>query len=305
MNSAYLKTARLLTRVAPIVLQSGVFALKGGTAINLFIRDMPRLSVDLDLVLPDHALSRDQALERISESLGESAKRLQKLGFAVNMVSVPKAGDTKLLARQDRIEIKVEANFVLRGLVGAVATKALTEQAQNILQAEIEVPVASLEDIYGGKLVAALDRQHPRDLFDVMQLYGHEGITPAIRRALVVYIASHPRPVHEVLAPKLRDISRDYEGGFKGMTAEEVGLDRLLSTRERLIGDIQRDLDIDERRFLISLVNAAPDWKLLGVPHAQELPAVRWKITNLEKLKATDPKKFSEQATALATLLER
>ncbi len=50
MNQLYLDTARLLTQVAPFVFAQGVFALKGGTAINLFIRDMPRLSVDLDLV---------------------------------------------------------------------------------------------------------------------------------------------------------------------------------------------------------------------------------------------------------------
>lgn len=137
-----------------------------------------------------------------------------------------------------------------------------------------------------------------------MQLYEHEGITPAVRRAFVIYLASHPRPIHEILAPKLCEISRDYEGAFKGMTAAAVGLDRLLSTRERLIHDIQRDLDTNERRFLISLVNAAPEWGLLGVPHAQELPAVRWKTTNLEQLKNNNSKKFSEQAAALAALLK-
>ena len=84
--------------------------------------------------------------------------------------------------------------------------------------------MASLEDIYGGKLVAALDRQHPRDLFDVMQLYANEGITPAIRRAFVVYIASHNRPPHEVLSPILRDITQDYERTFVGMTTESSNL---------------------------------------------------------------------------------
>jgi predicted nucleotidyltransferase component of viral defense system len=61
MNQIYLDTARLLTQVAPIVFADGVFALKGGTAINLFVRDMPRLSVDLDLVFPDYTLSREPA----------------------------------------------------------------------------------------------------------------------------------------------------------------------------------------------------------------------------------------------------
>lgn len=89
------------------------------------------------------------------------------------------------------------------------------------------------------------------------------------------------------------------------MTAQAVELERLVGTRERLIGDIQRELDADQRRFLISLVNASPEWKLLGVPHAQELPAVRWKVANLEQLQASNPRKFDQQATALTTLLER
>ena len=62
MNPTYLDTARLLVQVAPLVFMDDTFALKGGTAINLFVRDMPRLSVDLDLVFTDHTLARDEAL---------------------------------------------------------------------------------------------------------------------------------------------------------------------------------------------------------------------------------------------------
>lgn len=303
MNQIYLNTARLLTQVAPIVLRSAVFALKGGTAINLFIRDMPRLSVDLDLVLPDHTLSRERALTLIGDNLRDSADQLRKLGFAVNVVGVAQAAETKLLARRDNIEIKVDVNFVLRGVVGTVTRRPLTRRAQEILQAEVDVPVASLEDVYAGKLVAALDRQHPRDLFDVMLLYQHEGITPAIRRAFVIYVASHDRPIHEVLSPVLRDISLDYEGAFKGMTSEALELKQLLDTRERLIKDLQQNLDADERRFLISLVNAAPEWALLGIPHAEHLPALQWKLLNLRKLAVRNANKFAIQAQALEDVL--
>ena len=76
MNQIYLDTARLLIQVAPVVLDSGVFALKGGTAINLFLRDMPRLSVDLDLVFPDYSLSRDQALAQINDVIRNSAEQI-------------------------------------------------------------------------------------------------------------------------------------------------------------------------------------------------------------------------------------
>jgi predicted nucleotidyltransferase component of viral defense system len=230
MNQIYLDTARLLTQVAPLVFVDDTFALKGGTAINLFVRDMPRLSVDLDLVFPDHTLSRDKALARIQTSLRQAADRLKKRGFQTH-ASAADVGETKLLVRRGRIEIKVEVNFVMRGTVRPVHRASLTPTAREVLMADLDIPVVSLEDMYGGKLVAALDRQHPRDLFDVMLLFAHEGITPGIRRAFVVYLASSNRPVHEVLFPPLRDIRHDYEHNFQGMTAEPVPLDALLAAR--------------------------------------------------------------------------
>jgi Nucleotidyl transferase AbiEii toxin, Type IV TA system len=303
MNKIYLDTARLLTQVAPVVLDSGVFALKGGTAINLFIRDMPRLSVDLDLVFPDYSLSRNQALAQINDAIRNSAERLKARGLQIRTVTATGAGETKLLVRRGDIEIKIEVNFVMRGTVHPVRNASLSANAREILQADLEIPVVSLEDVYGGKLVAAMDRQHPRDLFDVMQLYAHEGITPAIRRSFVIYLASHNRPVHEVLFPALRDISQDYERTFKGMTTDAVDLADLLNVRERLVAELQRTLDANERRFLLSLVNATPEWKLLDVAHLDRLPALRWKLINLTKLAQSSSKKFTEQANTLERLL--
>ncbi|MEB0058826.1 MULTISPECIES: nucleotidyl transferase AbiEii/AbiGii toxin family protein [unclassified Variovorax] len=303
MNQTYLDTARLLTQIAPFVFADGTFALKGGTAINLFIRDMPRLSVDLDLVFPDHSLPRDAALIRINDAIRQSAERLNAQGFQTHTLATPDAGETKLLVRRGKIEVKVEVNFVMRGTVQPVRTAALTPAARDTLLAELEIPVVSLEDVYGGKLVAAMDRQHPRDLFDVMQLFSHEGITPGIRRAFVVYLASHNRPVHEVLFPAMRDIGQEYERNFRGMTTEPVELDALLAARERLVQELHRGLDADERRFLVSLVNGQPEWRLLGVAHAEHLPSIRWKLQNLAQLKHKSPAKFVEQADLLAQRL--
>src|ERR1039458_4434512 len=103
MNQVYLDTARLMTQAAPLVFADDVFALKGGTAINLFIRDMPRLSVDLDLVFPDYTLPREQALNRIAEGLRESADRLKSRGFQTRSVPAQDASETKLLVRRDGI----------------------------------------------------------------------------------------------------------------------------------------------------------------------------------------------------------
>ena len=304
VNQVYLDTARLLTQVAPLVFADNAFALKGGTAINLFVRDMPRLSVDLDLVFVDHRLEREDALARINEAIRSAVERLKKRGFQTHAATAADAGETKLFVRRDKLEVKVEVNFVLRGTVRPIRSASLMPRPRKALLADLELPVVSLEDLYGGKLVAAMDRQHPRDLFDVMQLFLHEGITPGIRRSFVVYLACHNRPIHEVLFPSLRDISGDYDNTFRGMTAEPVELKALLSARERMIAELQAELDANERKFVLSLARNEPDWALLGIEHLEQLPGVRWKLANLDRLAKANPKKLKAQAEELERLLK-
>lgn len=303
MNQTYLDTARLLTRVAPLVFVDDTFALKGGTAINLFVRDMPRLSVDLDLVFSNHRLPRNEALDRINEAIRQSVERLNKRGFQTHVPASGDAGETKLLVRRGATEVKVEVNFVMRGTVRPVRMASLTPSARDTLEADLEIPIVSLEDVYGGKLVAAMDRQHPRDLFDVMQLFAYEGITAGIRRAFVIYLASHNRPVHEVLFPSLRDIRHEFEHNFAGMTAAPVDLDALLVAREQMMRELQQGLTEEERRFLLSLVSAEPEGALLDIPHVEKLPGVRWKLQNLERLRKANARKFAEQYEELARRL--
>jgi predicted nucleotidyltransferase component of viral defense system len=305
VNQIYIDTARRMIQIAPLVFADNVFALKGGTAINLFVRDMPRLSVDLDLVFVDHRLGRDEALARINDTIRKAVDQLKKRGFQTHAATVPDAGETKLFVRRDKLEVKVEVNFVLRGTVHPVRSTSLTPKAKETLLADLELPVVSLEDLYGGKLVAALDRQHPRDLFDVMELFLHGGITPAIRRSFVVYLASHNRPIHEVLFPNLQDISSEYESTFKGMTTEPVELKALVSARERMIAELNAGLDAAEREFLLSLARNEPNWDLLGIEHLEQLPGIRWKLENLGRLANAKPKKFKEQHEALERLLSK
>ncbi|MDR3087481.1 MAG: nucleotidyl transferase AbiEii/AbiGii toxin family protein [Azoarcus sp.] len=302
MNQTYLNTVRLLTQVAPFIFAEGHFALKGGTAINLFVRDMPRFSVDLDIVFPDYRMPRDEALACINNAIRQCAEHLKERGYQTYMSGTAGTGETGLLVRHAGIEIKIEVNYVTRGTVYPVRIAALTPTARAILLADMEIPVVSLEDMYGGKLVAAMDRQHPRDLFDVMQLFAHEGITADIRRAFVVYLACHNRSVHEVLFPKLKNIEWEYEHSFKGMTAEPVELSQLLAARERMVHELQSGLDTNERRFLLSLVTGKPEWLLPGIAHAEHLPGIRWKLRNLAQLKCKNPEKFAEQAEVLSQL---
>ena len=303
MNAIYLATARLLTEIAPVVFESGIFALKGGTAINLFLREMPRLSVDLDLVFIDHRLPRAEALGAINEALRVARDQLAKRRLKVQAVSAADMGETKLLVQRDDLSVKIEVNTVIRGTVHPTQTMALTAAASDALMADLELPLLSPEDIYGGKLVAAMDRQHPRDLFDVMELFAHGGITPEIRRAFVVYLASHNRTLHEVLFPTPKDIRLAYEGSFAGMTTEPVTMEALLETRDRLFQELPAALDANEREFLRTLVHVEPDWALLGIAHLKELPAIRWRLQNLEKLARTNPDRLRALADALAQRL--
>ena len=98
-----------------------------------------------------------------------------------------------------------------------------------------EATAVSYPDLYADKIVAALDQQHPRDLFDVWELFAHEGVGAALRQAFLVYLVSHDRPIAEVIAPRLKDLTRAFAQGFEGMTLEPVALDELLTAQEALI----------------------------------------------------------------------
>lgn len=304
VNQVYIETARMMVQVAPLVFTDERLALKGGTAINLFMRDMPRLSVDLDITFTDHRVKRSQALAAINNAIRETEARLKAQGFQTRIVPAGDGIEAKLLIRRGKIEVKVETNYVIRGTVNSSGRSSLTPKAKEVLLADLDVPILSAEDIYGSKLVAALDRQHPRDLFDVLQLFANEGITPGIRRSFVVYLASHNRPIHEVLFPTEIDISREYEATFRGMTSEPVELAELLSVRRRLLDELPRSLTNDESQFLISLANAEPQWELLGVEHVQQLPAIKWKLQNLQKLARENNIKLRAQTDELARRFE-
>ncbi len=192
-------------------------------------------------------------------------------------------GITKLIVRADDAQIKIEVTPVLRGCVYEPTIRSVSAR----VEAEFgfaEMLVVSFADLYAGKIVAALDRQHPRDLFDVRDLLAHEGIDDSLRKAFIVYLLSHDRPMAEVLAPARLDISAEYKRGFEGMVNEAVTLDELLKARENLILEVVGKMPEQHRRFLISVKRGEPDWALLDLPGAKDLPAVRWKLENVAKL---------------------
>ena len=186
-DSVYYRQARLLLRILPIIAHCPIFALKGGTAINFFIRDMPRLSVDIDLTYTP-VDERETALEAIHEALKNIGSDIERL--IPNAVVIPKTTGNNLeglSVRADGCNVKIEPNPVLRGTIYEPVMMAVTPRVQEMFEIAVETRVLAIADIYGGKICAALDRQHPRDLFDIKLLLDNEGLTDAIRKSFVVH----------------------------------------------------------------------------------------------------------------------
>jgi predicted nucleotidyltransferase component of viral defense system len=286
-SEVYRKQVELLIRILPFIAQEDCFALKGGTAINLFVRNMPRLSVDVDLTyLP--VLPRAESLAAIDAAMRRIAERIRKglRGATVTEGAIqPEKAVTKLLIRVGGVQTKIEVAPVLRGCVYEPELLTVSRSVEETF-GFAEVRVVSFADLYGGKIVAALDHQHPRDLFDVRDLLANEGIDETLRRAFLVYLLSHNRPMFEVLAPRRKPIEVEFRRGFQGMTAEPVSMDALTRARESLIETVVGRMPEQHRQFLLSFERGKPEWSLLELPGASDLPAVRWRRENLDKLKS-------------------
>jgi len=304
MNADYVRTVQLLLAVAPAIFDTPAFAMKGGTALNLFLQDMPRLSVDIDVVFVPHELPREEALRAIGDELAAAQARVEALGFSATLRKSKEGNEAKLFVSDAGVEVKVEVNFVFRGTVLPPERRALTPAAQQLFSANVEIPVLAAPELYGGKLVAALDRQHPRDLFDVQLMLAGGGWSDDLLDCFVVYLAGHNRPTHEVLFPNEKPLEAVFENEFVGMTSVPVGLGELIETRQRLMHELPRALQPRHRQFLLSMVRAEPQWQLLPHAHIAQLPALQWKLHNLAKLKK-NADKFRQQHDELAARLER
>ena len=283
MNGAYIATVRQLLDIAPMVFATPHFALKGGTALNLFLHDLPRLSVDIDVVFTNHRLDREAALQVIAAELIAISQKLEAMGYEVIRKTI--GNETKLMVLGPQAEVKVEVNEVFRGTLLPLQHRALSPATEELFAQAVTLPLLASAELYGSKLVAAMDRQHPRDLFDVLILYDSLGLTPEIVDCFVAYLAGHNRPVHELLAPKRQQLAITYANQFSGMTRNAIGLEALQQIRERLFHELPRALTTEHRTFLLSLVQMQPHWDCMPFPHLQDLPSIRWKLLNLAKLK--------------------
>jgi hypothetical protein len=273
------------------------FALKGGTAINFFVCDMPRLSVDIDLTyLPIN--EREAALEGISRALSSVFAKLRKV-LPDSQVLMKKIGSSDLLAglvvRRGDATVKIEPNLVMRGSVLPTQVRSLSKKAQDLFETSVDVRILSDPELYGGKLCATLDRQHPRDLFDIKILLDREGLGEQTRKVFLIYLISHPRPIVELLDPNLVDIRASYEKDFSVMAVVKIKFEELIETRERLIHLIMASMTPEEKEFLLSVKQGKPEWDIIGMKGVENLPAIQWKILNIMNMSPAKHKKAIEK----------
>lgn len=300
--SIYYRQVALLLRMLPMVAEQTVFALKGGTAINLFIRDFPRLSVDIDLAyLP---------LEPRDAALLHARAALQQIVASANAQPMLKASlqdnepdELRVIVSSGDAVIKIEVSPVARGTLHEPTALPVVAAVEDEF-GYAEIAVVSLPDLYGGKLCAALDRQHPRDLFDVYMLLRHEGISREIFTGFLTYALGHPRPIHELMAPRWKALTRSYRDEFKGMTNTAVTQAQLEQTRTDMVTALQMLFTERDRNFLLSFKRGTPDWGLFDEPAAAQLPAVRWKLMNIEKL-ATNAVRHQQQIALLESVSDQ
>ena len=281
MISGYAQQAALVIKAIPIIAKEDIFALKGGTAINLFELDMPRLSVDIDLTFT-HITDRETAIVEINEALDRISRDLARFGIP-NRLSGTNVS-RKIVCATQNASIKIEPNFILRGTVFNVRKLSASPKTQALFGAA-KINVLSRAELYGGKFCAALDRQHPRDLFDVAQFYKTSTITDEIKSGFLALALGHNRPLHEILNPALQDHEDIFNQQFAGMSDTSFSYQEHKDTFARLHEELLGSLTNADKQHLLDFVSLQGQPEDFGIPHLAELPAIIWKRKNLETLR--------------------
>jgi len=300
MNSntqVYYQKVELLLRLMPIVMDEGVFAVHGGSAINLFLKDMPRYSIDIDLTYTPLA-DRETSIADINNHLQSICDKAKRAFNGLHVV--PNYSTCKLLFEYRGKQVKIEVNQTKRGLVGGDALNvSLCNKAQTEFGLYCEAKIVPVTQLYGGKIAAALSRQHPRDLFDVKYM---DVSLAECREGLIFCLLGSDRPIFESFSPQLIDQRESMVNQFEGMTDVPFTYDEFEETRIKLIMDVNRLMTDDDKKFLVSFEYGKPAWDGYEFEYFKEYPSVKWKQLNLAKLAKQNPQKLNVEAKKLADL---
>lgn len=289
MNDIYKKQVALLIRIMPSVYRIKDFAVHGGTAINLFHKNMPRYSVDIDLTyIPIQ--DRAESLNAINEHLKSLKANIEK--SVPDIKVVPKYDVWKLQCTLNRATVKIEVNGTKRGIIGETEDKILCEKARQEFSMACKARTVSFSQLYGGKITAALSRQHPRDLFDCS--YMDISSFDDVKDGFMLCLLGSDKPVIESLQSNDIDQNDALENQFKGMSDIEFGYTDYEDARHKLIALVNDSLTDTDKKFLLSFEDGTPDWNKCCAGDLSNYPSVKWKLQNIGKLKNNNPQKHQQ-----------
>ncbi|MBD5264072.1 MAG: nucleotidyl transferase AbiEii/AbiGii toxin family protein [Bacteroides sp.] len=289
MNDAYRRQVALLIRVMPLVFRVKDFAVHGGTAINLFHRNLNRYSVDIDITYIPIA-DRDSSLMAINTHLAALKTTIEKAVPGIRVIH--KQDVWKLQCTKDGTTIKIEVNGTKRGLIGDVEKKQLCEKAMTEFGMTCYANIVSWPQLYGGKIAAALSRQHPRDLFDCRDITDEDFAD--VKSGFLLCLLGSDKPIVESLSPNPINQAEALENQFMGMTDEPFTYEDYEVSRNNLIKVVNRGLDKTDMEFLISFEKGTPDWDKCFAGNLSIYPSVRWKLQNIQALKKRNPQKYKQ-----------
>lgn len=289
MNEIYKRQVALLIRIMPLVYQIKDFAVHGGTAINLFHKNMPRYSVDIDLTYI-HIQEREESLRTIKEHLTILKKNIEKT--IPNIKVIPKYDIWKLQCTLNGATVKIEVNGTKRGVIGEIEEKMLCQKAQQEFSMACKARTVSYSQLYGGKITAALSRQHPRDLFDCK--YMEINTFNEVKDGFMLCLLGSDKPIIESLQPNDIDQRKVLENQFKGMSDIEFTYEDYEKTRKKLINQVNTSLTETDKAFILSFEEGNPDWSKCSAGDLSNYPSIKWKLQNIINLKETNPLKYKQ-----------
>ena len=299
MDLNYKNQVKLLIDVLPYIAKEECFALKGGTAINLFYNNLPRLSVDIDLTYIGFE-SRDIASANINNALKRIADDLNAKGYIANVQG--NDIEKKIICSNQYAKIKIEPNYIIRGCIEKPEILEVCENVEDEF-GYAQIQVVSKKELYGGKICAALDRQHPRDLFDVKELIEKDEINEELIKGFIAMLLSHDKPLHETLKPNIKNQTEIFEKQFQGMTNKNFSYVEHEQTLNNLINIIKEKI-LPYQQYLLDFVSLKGDLGNFKINNLEKLPAIKWKIKNLQKLQSVNIEKFEEQYNQLYKYFE-
>ena len=299
MKDRYRKQVALLIRILPSVYGIREFAIHGGTAINLFHKDMPRYSVDIDITyipLED----REKSLSAINHRLLTLKGSIERSIPGIDVIHKPDVW--KLLCTLDDATVKIEVNGTKRGIIGDTMDMPLCEKARSEFSMGCLARTVSFSQLYGGKVVAALSRQHPRDLFDCKYMAVES--FKDIKDGLMLCLLGSDRPIIETLKPNVINQAEALENQFSGMTDIPFNYSDYTSVREHLSHWVNDNLNDRDKAFLLSFESGTPDWSKCSAGDLSAYPSIQWKLLNIGRLKQSNPKKHKDGIAKLKAYLK-